>query len=91
LFLNDLGMIMTVAMLDEIETRLEAARSGEMPMSLDELERIYTTGCAEVLELEADGVRIKRRVAELREQLRHVRTAIEFLQDEQAGAEQNGQ
>ena len=82
---------MTVAMLDEIETRLEAARSGEMPMSLDELERIYTTGCAEVLELEADGVRIKRRVAELREQLRHVRTAIEFLQDEQAGAEQNGQ
>jgi hypothetical protein len=84
-------MIMTVAMLDEIETRLEAARSGESPMSLDELERIYTTGCAEVLELEADGVRIKRRVAELREQLRHVRTAIEFLQDEQAGAEQNGQ
>ena len=82
---------MTVAMLDEIETRLEAARSGEMPMSLEELERIYTTGCAEVLELEADGVRIKRRVAELREQLRHVRTAIEFLQAEQAGAEQNGQ
>ena len=82
---------MTVAMLDEIETRLEAARSGEVPMSLEELERIYTTGCAEVLELEADGVRIRRRVAELREQLRHVRTAIEFLQEQQAGAEQNGQ
>jgi hypothetical protein len=80
-------MIILVAMLDEIETRLEAARSGDSPISLDELERIYTTGCAEVLELEADGVRIKRRVSELREQLRHVRTAIEFLQEEQAGAE----
>ena len=75
---------MEVTMLDEIEMRLEAARSGDSPMALEELERIYTTGCAEVLELEADSVRIKRRVAELREQLRHVRTAIEFLQEQQA-------
>ena len=75
------------SMLDEIETRLEAARSGESPMALEDLERIYTTGCAEILELEADAMRIKRRVSELREQLRHVRTAIEFLQEQQAAAE----
>ena len=74
------------SMLDELETRLEAARSGQTPMALEDLERIYTTGCAEVLELEADAVRIKRRVSELREQLRHVRTAIEFLQEEQGAA-----
>ena len=74
------------SMLDELETRLEAALSGQTPMALEDLERIYTTGCAEVLELEADAVRIKRRVSELREQLRHVRTAIEFLQEEQGAA-----
>ena len=74
------------SMLDEIETRLEAARSGESPMALEDLERIYTTGCAEILELEADAMRIRRRIGELREQLRHVRTAIEFLQEQQAAA-----
>jgi len=81
---------MDVTMLDEIEMRLEAARSGDSPMALEDLERIYTTGCAEVLELEADSVRIKRRVAELREQLRHVRTAIEFLQEQQAAPVADG-
>jgi hypothetical protein len=71
-------------MLDELETRLEEARSGERPIALRELEQLYTTGCAEVLELEADTVRITRRVAELREQLRHVRTAIDWLQEHEA-------
>jgi hypothetical protein len=71
-------------MLDEIEMRLDAAKSGERPLKLEELERIYTTGCAEILELEADAVRIQRRVKELRQQLRHVRTAIEWLQEQAA-------
>ena len=74
------------SMLDEIETRLEAARSGDSPMALEDLERIYTTGCAEVLELEADAIRIERRLTELRQQLRHMRTAIDWLQEEQAAA-----
>jgi hypothetical protein len=66
----------------ELERRLARARSGEQPIALAELESIYTSGCAEVLELEADAVRIKRRINELRGQLRHVRTAIEWLQQE---------
>lgn len=72
-------------MLDELETRLEEARSGERPIDVGELEQLYTTGCAEVLELEAGSARIARRVAELREQLRHVRTAIDWLHEEAAG------
>ncbi len=71
-------------MLEKIETRLAEARSGERPIDLQELEGLYTSGCAEILELEADALRIKRRLNELREQLRHLRTAIEFLQEEQA-------
>lgn len=71
-------------MLERIESRLEEARSGERPIELQELEDLYTTGCAEVLELEADSMRIRRRLQDLRDQLRHVRTAIEFLQEEQA-------
>jgi hypothetical protein len=71
-------------MLERIESRLEEARSGERPIELHELEDLYTTGCAEVLELEADALRIRRRHQDLREQLRHIRTAIEFLQEEQA-------
>ena len=74
-------------MLEKIETRLEQARSGERPIELDELESLYTSGCAEILELEADSMRIRRRLHELRDQLRHVRTAIEFLQEEQAAGE----
>lgn len=74
-------------MLEEIETRLEQARSGERPIELEELEALYTSGCAEILELEADSMRIRRRLHELRDQLRHVRTAIEFLQEEQAAGE----
>jgi hypothetical protein len=73
-------------MLEELEARIAEARSGEHPISLHELEELYTTGCAQVLELEADAVRISRRVSELREQLRHVRTAIDWLQEEEADA-----
>jgi hypothetical protein len=76
-------------MLEEIDTRLDAARSEARPLKLEELELIYTSGCAEILELEADAVRIERRVKELRDQLRHVRTAIEWLQEE-AGAADTG-
>jgi hypothetical protein len=71
-------------MLEEVERRLREARSGARPLSLDELEALYTSGCAEILELEADAMRIERRVAELREQLRHLRTAVEFLQEQKA-------
>jgi hypothetical protein len=74
-------------MLEEIDTRLDAARSGARPLKLEELELIYTNGCAEILELEADAVRIERRVKELRDQLRHVRTAIEWLQEQAAAAD----
>jgi hypothetical protein len=71
-------------MLDEVERRLREARSGARPLDLPELEALYTSGCAEILELEADAMRISRRVGELRDQLRHLRTAIEFLQEQQA-------
>ena len=71
-------------MLEKFETRLEEARAGERPFELQELEALYTSGCAEILELEADSIRIKRRLQDLRDQLRHIRTAIEFLQEDQA-------
>ena len=77
--------------LDELEARIAEARSGERPIDLRELEELYTTGCAQVLELEADSIRIARRVANLREQLRHVRTAIDWLQEERATAGEAGQ
>ena len=77
-------------MLNEIDARLDAAGSGGPPLELSELEHIYTTGCAEVLELEADAIRIERRLTELRQQLRHVRTAIEWLQEQKAGAAARG-
>jgi hypothetical protein len=78
---------MLIPMLEKIETRLEEARSGGRPLGLHELEALYTSGCAEVLELEADSLRIKRELAELRERLRHIRTAIEFLQQEHAAGD----
>ena len=74
-------------MLEGIDARIREARSGERPIELPELEALYTSGCAEILELEADALRISRRVEELREQLRHVRTAIEWLQDEEAASD----
>jgi hypothetical protein len=72
-------------MLDELQTRLEEARSGERPLDVAELEQLYTTGCAEVLELEARSARIARQVDGLREQLRHLRTAIDWLHEEADG------
>jgi hypothetical protein len=74
-------------MFDQIEARLEEARSGERPLDLRELEALYTSGCAEVLTLEADAMRITRRLKELRAELRHLRTAIEWLQEEQGANE----
>jgi hypothetical protein len=78
-------------MLDELEARIAEARSGDRPIDLRELEQLYTTGCAQVLELEADSIRITRRVADMREQLRHVRTAIDWLQEERAAAAEAAQ
>ena len=80
------GKSILLTMLDELEARIAEARTGERPIDLRELEQLYTTGCAQVLELEADSVRISRRVAELREELRHMRTAIDWMQEEEAGA-----
>lgn len=74
-------------MLDKLEKRIQEARSGARPMDLAELEALYTSGCAEILELEADAMRTSRRVAELRDELRHLRTAIEFLQEQQGAGE----
>jgi hypothetical protein len=71
-------------MLEDLERRIEEARSGARNIDLGELEQLYTTGCAEILELEARSARIARRVSELREELRHVRTAIDWLQEEEA-------
>ena len=65
----------------DLEILLSDIESGHQ-IELDELEQAYTSGCAEVLELEADAVRARRRLNELREQLRHVRTAIEWMQEE---------
>ena len=80
----------------ELHSRMEAVRSRHGAIPLEQLEELYTTGCAEILELEAQALRlgrsrasIDRRLAELREDLRHVRTAIEWLR-EQAEAESAG-
>ena len=63
------------ALIERVETLLSEARNGHRDVSLSELEDVYTTGCAEILELEAEVLR-------LRGQLRHVRTAIEWLQEQ---------
>jgi hypothetical protein len=65
---------------DEFERILSDVRAGRT-IELTELEQAYTSGCAEVLELEAESVRVRRRLNELHEQLRHIRTAIEWLQE----------
>ncbi len=67
-------------MNDEFERILSDVRAGRT-IALTELEQAYTSGCAEVLELEAESVRVRRRLNELHEQLRHIRTAIEWLQE----------
>jgi hypothetical protein len=75
------------ALLERVDILLRDARSGPGNVPLSELEDVYTSGCAKVLELEADAMRSKRRLRELRDELRHVRAAIEFLQDEQAASD----
>ena len=74
-------------MLDKLEKQLREATLGGGPMDLPKLEALYTSGCAEILELEADAMRITRRVGELRDQLRHLRTAIEYLQEQRGAGE----
>jgi hypothetical protein len=73
-------------MLEEIEVRLDRLRSSGRPIDLQELDALYTSGCAEILKLEADSLRIRRRLNELRESLRHLRTAIEFLHEDEHAA-----
>ncbi len=84
---NAPGRTHPCGVLERIEARLEAARSADRPIDLAELEDLYTTGCAEVLELEAQAARMARQLRDLREQLRHVRTAIEWLQEERAAGD----
>jgi hypothetical protein len=105
------------ALLERVDRLLRDARSGHRTVSLSELEDVYTTGCAEVLELEAEVIRLRRRsssaldaagnggaahsgladlaessrsveraLKQLRSELRHVRTAIEWLQERRDAA-----
>ena len=106
-----------VALLERLDTLLRQARSGHRNVSLSELEEVYTTGCAAVLELEAEVIRLGRRsrtaleaagnggaadhpdladlaessrtveqtLIQLRSDLRHIRTAIEWMQEQHAG------
>ena len=83
-------------MIDDLRARLDAVGSGERRVPLDELEELYTSGCGQVLELEAEAMRRGPRRAlasqeanELRAELRHVRTVIEWLRDD-AGAAGTG-
>jgi hypothetical protein len=100
-----------------VDTLLRDARSGHRDVSLSELEDVYTIGCAEILELEAEVIRLRRRsrsaleaagnggaahsgladlaessrslertLKHLRSELRHVRTAIEWLQERRDAA-----
>lgn len=78
-------------MQQKLDARVAQALAGQRPLALVELEKLYTSGCAEVLELEADAVRTQRRIRDLRTQLRHVRTAIEWLQEEEAAASADAQ
>lgn len=100
------------ALLERVDTLLRDARNGDRDVSLSELEDVYTIGCAEILQLEAEIIRLRRRshsaleaagnggtahseladlaessrsvertLKQLRSELRHVRTAIEWLQE----------
>jgi predicted nucleic acid-binding Zn-ribbon protein len=113
---EDVGL-RRAALLERVDTLLRDARSGHRNVSLSELEDVYTTGCAEVLELEAEIIRLRRRslsgleatgnggaahsgladlvessrtvertLKQLRSELRHVRTAIEWLQERRDAA-----
>jgi predicted nucleic acid-binding Zn-ribbon protein len=112
---RDGAALTPAALLDRVDTLLRDARTGHREVSLSELEEVYTTGCAQVLELEAEVLRLGRRsrgaleaagngdakeladlakssrtvertLNRLRADLRHVRTAIEWLQDQRESA-----
>ena len=73
---------------------MRAAPSRGRGVTLRALEELYTTGCARALELEAEAVRLQRgnqdgtalreSLNELRRQIRHIRTATEWLREESA-------
>ena len=69
-------------MHEQIDALLSEARAGRR-IELSELEDAYTSGCAEVLALEAEAARRRRSLEDLREELRHIRTAIEWMQQQQ--------
>jgi hypothetical protein len=68
-------------MHEQIDALVREVRSGRR-IELSELEDAYTSGCAEVLALEAEAARARRRVEDLRGELRHIRTAIDWLQEQ---------
>ena len=65
----------------DLERLLSEAELGRQ-IELDELEVAYTSACAEVLRLEAEALRTQQRLNELRGQLRHVRTAVEWMHEQ---------
>jgi hypothetical protein len=65
----------STGLVNELEALLREARAGGRPIALGELEELYTSGCAEILQLEAEAARLRR-------ELRHVRTAIEWMQEQ---------
>ena len=76
---RDEAILTGAALLERVDTLLSDARNDHRAVSLSELEEVYTTGCAEILELEAEILR-------LRSELRHVRTAIEWLHERDSAA-----
>lgn len=91
------GHALTAADLAANVDKLVAeARSHGRGVTLRALEELYTTGCAQALELEAEAVRLQRRrqdatalretLTELRRQIRHIRTATEWLREESTAA-----
>jgi ABC-type phosphate transport system auxiliary subunit len=50
-------------LVDRVEALLAAARATGRPIAADELEHVYTAGCAESLETHAELLRVKRRTA----------------------------
>ncbi len=52
-------------LLNRIDALLDAPRNGDAPASLDRVERTLTDGYARALELELEGIRIERRIADV--------------------------
>jgi hypothetical protein len=110
------GALTAAALAARVDRLLADARAAGRAVTLRALEELYTTGCARVLELEADAVRLQRQregalsaapekrppdsvvrsltadatevreaLSELRAQVRHIRTATEWLREESYG------